>query len=192
MSPRYPSLLFLLTLQLPAPANAEPLDFNLDVRPLLSDRCFKCHGFDKNTRESELRLDVPEGAFADRDGGQAIVPGNPEESLVWQRITSADPDDVMPPPDSHLKLNENEKQLIRQWIAEGAEYKKHWALIAPERPEIPKPVNATIHNPIDAFIAHRLLRPHIRRRGARDIGSGFHHRIQMLTKSTANAIQIQR
>ena len=168
MFPRYPSLLFLLILQLLAPANAEPLDFNLDVRPLLSDRCFKCHGFDKNTRESELRLDVPEGAFANRDGGQAIVPGKPEESLVWQRITSTDPDDVMPPPDSHLKLNEKEKQLIRQWIAEGAEYKEHWALIAPERPDVPKPVNATVHNAIDAFIAHRLLRDDLKQSPAAD------------------------
>ena len=168
MFPRYPSLLFLLILQLLAPAHAEPLDFNLDVRPLLSDRCFKCHGFDKNTRESELRLDVPEGAFANRDGGQAIVPGKPEESLVWQRITSTDPDDVMPPPDSHLKLNEKEKQLIRQWIAEGAEYKEHWALIAPERPDVPKPVNATVHNPIDAFIAHRLLRDDLKQSPSAD------------------------
>jgi len=168
MSSRYPSLLFLLTLLLGAPATAEPLDFNLDVRPLLSDRCFKCHGFDKNTRESDLRLDIPEGAFAQRDGSQAIVPGKPEESLVWQRITSTDPDDVMPPPESHLKLNEKEKELIRRWITEGAEYKEHWALIAPQRPDIPQPTNATVQNPIDAFIAHRLLRDGLKQSPAAD------------------------
>ncbi len=168
MSSRLPSLLFLLALQLSIPAAAEPLDFNLDVRPLLSDRCFKCHGFDKNTRKADLRLDIPQGAFANRDGGQAIVPGKPEESLVWQRITSTDPDEVMPPPKSHLKLNDKEKQLIRQWITEGAEYKEHWALIAPQRPEVPKPDNATVHNPIDAFIAHRLLRDGLRQSSAAD------------------------
>ena len=97
MYSRLSSPLLLLALQLSVPATAEPLDFNLDVRPLLSDRCFKCHGFDKNTRKADLRLDVSEGAFAKRDGGQAIVPGKPEESLVWQRITSTDPDEVMPP-----------------------------------------------------------------------------------------------
>ena len=159
---------FFLALQLPVPAAESPLDFNLDVRPLLSDRCFKCHGFDKNTREADLRLDVPEGAFAKRDGGQALVPGKPEESLVWQRITATDPDEVMPPPDSHLKLNASEKQLIRQWIAEGAEYKEHWALIAPLRPEVPEPPNATVRNPIDAFISHRLLRDGLRQSPAAD------------------------
>ena len=98
------------------PAKAEPLDFNLDVRPLLSDRCFKCHGFDENARKAGLRLDNAEGAFAERKSGQAIIPGNPEESLIWQRIISTDPDEVMPPPNSHLKLNDEEKQLIHQWI----------------------------------------------------------------------------
>ncbi|MBJ07420.1 MAG: chromosome segregation protein [Verrucomicrobiaceae bacterium] len=158
----------LLVLQLSAPATEGRLDFNLDVRPLLSDRCFKCHGFDKNTREANLRLDVAEGAFANRDGDQAIVPGSPEESLVWQRIMTSDPDEIMPPPDSHLRLNEAEKELIRQWIAEGAEYKEHWALIAPQRPEIPDPVNATVHNPIDAFVASRLLRDGLKQSPAAD------------------------
>ena len=158
MSSRYPSLPFLLAFQLLMPAKAEPLDFNLDVRPLLSDRCFKCHGFDENARKAGLRLDNAEGAFAERKSGQAIIPGNPEESLIWQRIISRDPDEVMPPPNSHLKLNDEEKQLIHQWIVEGAEYKEHWALIAPQRPEVPEPPDATVHNPIDAFVAQRLLR----------------------------------
>ena len=168
MSSCLPLPFLLLTLLVAVSVSAAPLDFNLDVRPLLSDRCFKCHGFDKNTRKADLRLDVSEGAFAKRDGGQAIVPGKPKESLVWQRITSTDPDEVMPPRKSHLKLNDNEKQLIRQWIAEGAEYKEHWALIPPQRPEVPKPVNATVHNPIDAFIAHRLLRDGLRQSPAAD------------------------
>ena len=161
-------LCLFLGLQLSVPAAEKTLDFNLDVRPLFSDRCFKCHGFDKNTREADLRLDVPEGAFAERDGGQAIVPGKPEESLLWQRITISDPDEVMPPPDSHLKLNDQEKQLIRQWIAEGAKYEEHWALIAPQRPEVPRPPRAIVKNPIDAFIANRLLRDGLRQSPAAD------------------------
>lgn len=150
-----PRVLLLLPV-LAIPAGAAPLDFNLDVRPLLSDRCFKCHGFDEKARKAKLRLDHAEGAMAKRKDGQPIVPGKPEESLVWKRITHSDPDELMPPPDSHLKLNDAEKELIRRWIEEGAEFKEHWALIPPKRPEVPKPEGATIHNPIDAFVAHRL------------------------------------
>ena len=143
-------------------AKAAPLDFNLDVRPLLSDRCFICHGFDEKARKAKLRLDKAEGAFAQRENGQAIVPGKPEESLVWKHITHRDPDEVMPPPDSHLTLNDAEKALIRQWITEGAEYKEHWALLPVKRPEVPNPAGATVRNPIDAFVANRLLRDHLK------------------------------
>ncbi|NNM30804.1 MAG: DUF1549 domain-containing protein, partial [Akkermansiaceae bacterium] len=136
---------------------AAPLDFNDDIRPLLSDRCFKCHGFDGKTREADLRLDVPEGAFAERENGRVIIPGDPAASLLWKRITSGDPDELMPPPDSHLSLSDEEKALLKRWIAEGAEYKKHWALIPVERPALP-PVaeGATIRNPLDTFVADRL------------------------------------
>ncbi|WP_367874187.1 PSD1 and planctomycete cytochrome C domain-containing protein [Luteolibacter sp. Populi] len=104
---------------------AEVPDFNREIRPILSDRCFACHGFDAKAREAELRLDVAEAAYADK----AIVPGKPEESLVWQRITSTDPDEVMPPADSHLKLSAEEKALLKRWIEGGAPYQPHWALV---------------------------------------------------------------
>ncbi len=156
MSSRIPLPFLLLTLPVAVPVSAAPLDFNLDVRPLLSDRCFICHGFDENARKADLRLDQAEGAYAERENGHAIVPGKPDESLVWKHLTHSDPDEVMPPPDSHLKLNDTEKGLIRRWIEEGAEYKDHWALIPPVRPPVPPPAGATIRNPIDAFVGARL------------------------------------
>src|SRR4029077_10664488 len=97
------------------------VDFNRDIRPLLSDRCFKCHGPDQGSRKARLRLDRPEDAYAERKSkGHAIVPSHPELSLVCQRILSTDPEEMMPPPDSHLALNLAEKERIRQWIAQGA------------------------------------------------------------------------
>src|SRR3954468_11294314 len=100
----------------PLPA-AEKLQFNRDIRPILSDRCFKCHGPDKGSRKASLRLDLAEEAFAVRKKSSkyAIVPGKPEQSLVCQKIFSKDPDDLMPPPDSNLTLTEKEKLTIRQW-----------------------------------------------------------------------------
>src|SRR2546423_10819616 len=90
------------------------IDFNRDIRPLLSDRCFKCHGPDQNARKAKLRLDRAEDAYAERKHGHAIVAGKPEQSLVYQRIYSSDQEEVMPPPDSHLALNRAEKEKIRQ------------------------------------------------------------------------------
>ena len=143
-------------------AESGKLSFNRDIRPILSDNCFRCHGFDKNTREADLRLDVPEVAFADREGVKPIVPGKPEESEVIRRITSDDVDERMPPPDSHQSLTAAEVDTLKRWIAAGAEYQPHWAFIAPVEPQIPD-VQAPqgspapkIHNPIDAFIANRL------------------------------------
>ncbi|MES2708328.1 MAG: PSD1 and planctomycete cytochrome C domain-containing protein [Verrucomicrobiota bacterium] len=130
--------------------DAAPLSFNRDLRPILSDRCFACHGFDPKKREAKLRLDTPEGAFAkNEDGDAAIVPGNPEASLVWQRIVTTDKDDVMPPPESHKDLKPAEKELIRKWILQGAPYQKHWAFEAPLKP-------ATPEGGIDGFIAAGL------------------------------------
>jgi len=135
------------------PAAAEPLQFNRDIRPILSDKCFACHGFDEETREAGLRLDEPEGAFKpDKYGNQAIMPGKPDESFVWERITSTDEDEVMPPPDSHKKLSDAEKATIRQWIEEGASYQTHWAFDAPVKPEPP----AGDGSEIDRFIAAPL------------------------------------
>ncbi len=105
----------------------EPIQFNRDVRPILSQACFRCHGFDAKTREADLRLDKPEDALAHRDGKAAIKPGNLEESLVWQRILSSDPDLVMPPPSANRQLTADEKKILEKWIQQGATYQQHWA-----------------------------------------------------------------
>ena len=131
---------------------ATPPDFNRDIRPLLSDRCFACHGFDAKAREADLRLDTPDGAFAQRDDGPAIVPGKPDQSLAWQRITATNPDEVMPPADSHLTLSDAEKDLLKRWIESGAEYQPHWSLLRVEKPAVP----VGEAHPVDAFVGRRL------------------------------------
>jgi len=114
------------------------LDFNRDIRPILSENCFACHGFDEKARQADLRLDVMDAAYADRDGSIAIAPGNLETSNVWQRIMNDDVDEVMPPPSSHLALTETEKAKIKQWIEQGAPYAGHWSFIPPKKWELPK------------------------------------------------------
>ena len=109
-----------------------PLEFNRDIRPILSENCFACHGFDEEDRKAELRIDVPESAYAATvDGGTPIVPGKPDQSLVWQRIATNDPDEIMPPPKSHKKLDAEQKAILRRWIEEGAQYQDHWAFEPP-------------------------------------------------------------
>ena len=130
----------------------EKLGFNSDVRPVLSDHCFACHGFDGNAREADLRLDTAEGAFAERENGPAIVPGDPDKSLIWQRIISDDPDEVMPPHDHFLTLDEEEKALLKQWIEEGAKYEKHWTFAEVQAPTL----TGEKDHPIDELILRRL------------------------------------
>lgn len=101
--------------------------FNRDVRPVLAAACFRCHGQDAEDRQADLRLDVAQDAFAKRESGNAIVPNRPDDSLVLQRIASSEPDKVMPPPDASRQLTQEEKQILRDWIAQGANYQKHWA-----------------------------------------------------------------
>ena len=111
---------------------AAPLEFNRDIRPILSENCFACHGFDEKERKAKLRLDVSEAALAkDQEGVAPIVPKNPEKSLVWQRIVTSDPDEVMPPPESHRQLDAKQKAILKRWIEEGASYQKHWAFESP-------------------------------------------------------------
>lgn len=126
------------------------VDFARDIKPLLSDRCFACHGPDEESREAELRLDVREAAV-----DWAIVPGKPDESSVIERIESEDPDMKMPPADSHKKpLTEAEIALIRRWVQEGAPYTLHWAYVPPTRPDPPEVKNKSWPlNPIDQFIS---------------------------------------
>ncbi len=104
----------------------EPLEFNRDVRPILSAACYRCHGFDAKARQAELRLDVPEDALKARDSGAAVVPGKPDESQLWKRIISKDPDMVMPPPDSVRQLTDGERDILRRWLEQGGKYQKHW------------------------------------------------------------------
>ncbi len=119
----------------------DSVDFNLHIRPILSDRCFKCHGPDANQRKSNLRLDIREGALAalkDNPSAHVIVPGSADESEVYLRISARDTSFLMPPPSSNLKLNEDEIEIIKKWINQGATYKKHWAFIPPGMPAIPQ------------------------------------------------------
>jgi len=146
----------LLSSGRPARAADAAVEFNRDVRPILSDNCFACHGFDPKTRKAKLRLDTAEGALADRDGERAILPGDPAKSLVWARIVSNDPDEQMPPPDSHKKLTDAQKAILKRWIEQGAKYQQHWSFEAVRKPEVPQADGAK--NPIDAFLAQRLKR----------------------------------
>ena len=138
-----------------ARAEAPKVAYNRDVRPILADACFKCHGFDKEARKADLRLDVREEALKPRGDAQAraIVPGNAAGSLVWRRVASEDPDERMPPAGSHRVLSEGEKATIRAWIEQGAEYQPHWAFAAPVRPETPAiERQGWGRNEIDAFV----------------------------------------
>ncbi|MDF1751370.1 MAG: PSD1 and planctomycete cytochrome C domain-containing protein [Verrucomicrobiales bacterium] len=128
------------------------VDFNRDVRPILSDKCFACHGFDEHDRKADLRLDTAAGALADLGGYAAIVPGDLEKSEAWYRIISDDEDELMPPPKFHKPLTEKEKSLIKAWIEEGAEYKTHWSYAPLEKKEVPSDENL-----IDHYIGKDLL-----------------------------------
>jgi cytochrome c553 len=139
-------------------ARAGVRTFNKDIRPILSAKCFSCHGFDAKNRKANLRLDTLEGAQgAGKSGAVAIRPGDVPGSELWKRIQSADADEVMPPPDSHKVLTAAEKEILQEWIAQGAGYQKHWAFEAPVKPEVPPmPVWMTGRNEVDRFIFDRL------------------------------------
>jgi hypothetical protein len=138
-------------------AASEVISFNRDVRPILSDNCFACHGFDPKTREAGLRLDTREGALADNDGVIAIVPGNIKKSALWERINSSDDDEVMPPPKTHKTLSSAQKKILRTWIEQGAPYEKHWSFVPPAAAAIPKVKNTDWpRNPIDHFVLAKL------------------------------------
>lgn len=127
---------FTLTLAVTSVGAAAPgkIEFNRDVRPILSENCFACHGFDPKHREGDLRLDTFEGATEDRDGAHGIVPGDLSKSDVWQRIISEDKDEVMPPPKSHKPpLTAKQRETLKAWIEQGAKYEAHWAFIPPQK-----------------------------------------------------------
>ena len=141
--------LFSLVFLQPASAQEE-VRFNRDIRPILSDKCFACHGPDEKKREADLRLDDREVAI---DSG-AITAGEPEDSELIHRIFSDDSDDVMPPPDFHKELTKVEKDRLKLWIDQGANYEAHWSFVTPQKPAVPDIHGVT--NPIDAFLQRRL------------------------------------
>ena len=142
---------FLFTL----PVIAEPLNFNRDIRPILSENCFYCHGVDGNKREADLRLDVREDALA----MEAIMPGSLEDSEMYYRIHSEDEDEIMPPPESNRILTAEQKKILDRWINEGAQYEKHWAFVAPIKKQVPQVRKPNwVRNPIDGFILSELER----------------------------------
>ncbi|MFN8349547.1 MAG: DUF1553 domain-containing protein [Spirosomataceae bacterium] len=138
----------------------DELDYNLHVKPILADKCFACHGPDKAKQKAGLRLDIAEFAFASlpkHTNKVAIDPGDLKDSEVFHRILSSDPDYVMPTPNSHLSLTAQEKAVLVKWIEDGAEYKPHWAFVAPEKPDVPDVKNeAWVRNSIDHFILKKL------------------------------------
>ncbi len=173
-SPRISAILFLAAL-LPAagcgPSGTkdpailaqlpDDVDYNIHIKPILSDRCYACHGPDDNARQADLRLYTEEGALHTKlaSGRRAITPGSRRKSAVFHRINSDDSDVVMPPPESNLALSEYEKALIGRWIDQGAEWKPHWAFLPPVQPDVPEVTQSFWpHDPLDAFVLARLER----------------------------------
>jgi hypothetical protein len=149
----FPAFVILIALCMSAQAS-EKVDFNYEIRPIISTKCFHCHGPDEKSREAGLRLDLREEALKEIDGLRAIVPGKPEASELMIRITTKDRDEVMPPPKENHPLTPQEVNLFRRWIAEGAEYQEHWSFTKLARPSVPEV--AGVKNPIDAFIRAKL------------------------------------
>ena len=143
-----------------ASSGAAPLpdriSYNFHVRPILSDKCFACHGPDKNQLKAGLRLDLAESAYAplkETAGAFAIVPGKPEDSELMKRVRSQDPDYQMPTPESHLeRLTEQELNILEKWIVQGAVYERHWAFLPPQKAPLPELTDADwVKNEIDHF-----------------------------------------
>ncbi|HWF19863.1 MAG TPA: DUF1549 domain-containing protein, partial [Verrucomicrobiae bacterium] len=142
----------------------EGVQYNRDIRPILSENCFPCHGPDSAARKASLRLDHFDDAILPRkDSSPAIVPGKPDASEVIHRITATNSDDIMPPVKTTKKLTAHERELIAKWISSGAKYQPLWSFIPPARPEMPKVHNQRwVRNPIDAFILARLEKEHLK------------------------------
>ena len=141
-----------------AAAADAPILFNRDIRPVLSDNCFHCHGPDSGKRKAGLRLDTKEGLFgATKKEGPVVTPGDAAHSALWRRIESKDPEEAMPPADSHKALTATQRALLGRWIAGGAPWQPHWSFLKPTRPEVPKTRDpGWVRNPVDAFVLDRL------------------------------------
>ena len=151
------TLLLLVGASLLSADSTDKLDYNRDIRPILSDKCFYCHGPDPEHREADLRLDTAEGATADLGDYHAIVPGDLEASEAIYRITTDDEDDLMPPPKSGKSLTKAEIDLLKKWVSQGAEYEGHWAFTAPKQADPPEVQKADwVRNPIDNFVLAQL------------------------------------
>lgn len=138
----------------------EQVDFNIHVKPILSDNCFSCHGPDEAAREAGMRLDLPKAAYtATKESGKIpISPGKLKQSEVFHRIISEDPNFQMPTPESHLTLTNRQKAILIKWIQSGAAYRPHWAFITPELPKIPAPkIQNWSMKPIDLFVGQQLF-----------------------------------
>ena len=157
---RFTALVMSLFAGVGAASAAEArIGFNRDIRPILSDNCTACHGPDARARKASLRLDTKDGLFEKTPKREpAVVPRSLEKSELWRRVTATDPDDVMPPPDSHKALKPEQKEKLKQWILGGASWEGHWAFVKPEKPPVPqvKSGGFTIRNPIDAFVLAKL------------------------------------
>ena len=162
-------------------AAEQPMSFNQRIRPLLSAHCFSCHGPDAASRKADLRLDTRAGALA----GSAVVPGEPDQSELIQRINSTDPEVQMPPPATGKTLTAAEKELLTQWIASGAPWQEHWSFITPTRPSLPQPVGISQwgRNPIDHFILAQLNRLGLKPNPP----AALHHLARSLPAATALA-----
>ncbi len=155
----YAALLASLSISLPAElcAEDETVDFNVDIRPILSDNCYQCHGPDEKKRQANLRLDTEAGAFADLGGYFAVVAGHPTSSELYRRVSSSDPDERMPPPSAERQLSDRQIALLKRWIEEGAKWEGHWSFVPPKSPEPPRVRDQHwLRNPIDAFVLARL------------------------------------
>ncbi len=132
-----------------AAAETAPLEYNRDIRPILSENCFYCHGPDANKREAKLRLDIREEAVKQK----AFIPGDAAGSELVKRLFSKDEDEVMPPPEAHRTVTAAQKETLKRWITAGAPYEEHWAFVAPRRAPLPA---VGERHPIDAFVTERL------------------------------------
>ena len=148
-------------------ADEAPVDFQSQVRPILSDACFECHGPDPKARLADLRLDLEEGVFSERPAGSPVTPGHPESSLVYQRITHADAALRMPPKYAHKELTEDQIQVLRRWIEEGAPWAEHWSFTPLTRPDPPPGPDPGVGSQ-----SHRPVRPGPARGGRVDSGGG--------------------
>ncbi|HYF35269.1 MAG TPA: DUF1549 domain-containing protein, partial [Prosthecobacter sp.] len=154
-------LILLLLAALPGASGAQTtpsVAFNQDIRPLLADACFHCHGPDPGTRKAGLRLDTEAGFFTAKEGETpTVIKGQPEKSPLYQRLISTDEDEVMPPPEAHKNLKPEQIALVKAWIEQGAPWQPHWSLIQPTRPALPEVKNgAWVKTPIDRFVLAKL------------------------------------